>query len=131
MSGRLSQTVRYGLRLELDIPDHVPANLASVLKRFLDGLIASFHSYDGVCPEAAVDRMSSLSGIPAGQVRDLLRCSQYAALGPRDLVACTTGGLQWNPEDNMLVACQIKINRRSDLVQPQISGRLFTVKPLS
>lgn len=112
----------YGLHVQIG---GLRRTTASVLKPMLDGIIAGFHR-DGSPSDEAVERLASDIGEIEGLVRAQLTASD-AALGSRVVVRPFRDGLQWNPADDLCVACRV------DNVGPSgpsvVRGRLLALAP--
>jgi hypothetical protein len=98
---------------------------ASLLKPMLDGVIAALHR-DASPPPEAVRRLARHLGQGEAQVRERLT-SAGAALGPRELVRAYREGLQWNPADDLCVACSVANDGPS--ASPVVRASLLAVAP--
>ena len=112
----------YGLRIQIG---GLGRSTASVLKPMLDGVIAGFHR-DGSPSDEAVARLATGIGEIEGLVRAQLTAS-HAALGSRVVVRPFRDGLQWNPADDLCVACTVENGGPSST--SVVRGRLFALAP--
>jgi hypothetical protein len=98
---------RFGLRVRLGPMSRA---MIGILKPMLDGIIAAFHS-DASPDSVAVDRLAA----HLGQRRDAIDShlnSEESLLGPRRLIWAFRNGLQWNPADDLCVACSVELDER-------------------
>lgn len=110
----------FGLRIRVaaeTLPIH------STLKAMLDGTIAAFHS-DPTPSALAVERLRAQLG---GSERDVVSIlGNEGPLGARSgLVRAYREGVQWNPADDLCVACSVVVDAR--LRQGSIEGELLQV----
>lgn len=95
---------RFLLDIELGAPK--PPSITTVIKPLLDGLISAFHSHDTTGLRVVVPRIAAATGASADAVAQLL-ARQNAPLGTRRLVWPWREGVQWNPADDLCVACRV------------------------
>ena len=97
--------------------------LGGVLKPMLDGIIAAFHR-DLAADRESVTRLAQHLQQPEAEVvREL--ATEDAPLGTRVLVRPFRDGLQWNPADDLCVACRVEV--RDDSRTRAVEGQLFSV----
>ena len=113
----------YGLRIEIG---GLGRSTASILKPMLDGIIASFHRDESLGDEAVTRLAAQLRGAE-DDVRAQLTAPD-AALGSRELVRPYRDGLQWNPADDLCVACTVENRGPSD--PAVVRGRLLRLMPM-
>jgi hypothetical protein len=95
---------QFGLRIILT---GTRRSIAGVLKPMLDGAIAAFHR-DPALSDEATERLARYLHLDEAVVRDGLTASS-APLGARPIVRPFRQGLQWNPADDLCVACTIGV----------------------
>ena len=100
-------------------------SVASVLKPMLDGMIAGFHRDDSP-DDKALSRLAGQLRQPERDTRSLLGESD-GSLGTRILVRQFREGLQWNPADDLCVACSVEVAHASG--PAAVEGRLLSVLP--
>ena len=110
----------FGLRIQVG---GVRRSTASLIKPMLDGVIAAFH-FDDAPAHEAVDRLAHHLGRPESDVREQLTVGG-APLGRRALVRPFREGLQWNPADDLCVACAI--DNSGPQSPPAIRGELLAL----
>ncbi|HUP86846.1 MAG TPA: hypothetical protein VM143_14405 [Acidimicrobiales bacterium] len=114
----------YGLRIQIGGLDR---STASVLKPMLDGIVASLHRDDSPADET-VTRLATQLREAADDVRAQLMAPD-APLGQRLLVRPFRDGLQWNPADDLCVACSVE--NRGPAYPGVVRGQLLCVAPIS
>lgn len=103
------QGQRFGLRVRLNPTRRA---LVGIIKPMLDGIIAAFHSDDS--PESvAVGRIAVRLPQDPVAVESRLRSGERA-LGARRLVWAFRNGVQWNPGDDLCVACRLEVDESLD-----------------
>lgn len=112
----------YGLRIEVQ---GLGRSAASVLKPMLDGIIASLHRDDSPADET-VTRLTTHLCEAADDVRAQLMAPD-APLASRVLVRPFRLGLQWNPADDLCVACSVE--NRGPSTPAVVRGQLLRVAP--
>jgi hypothetical protein len=118
---------QYGLTIIIKVPDSTRVQLANVVKPIIDGLVSSFHAYQGT----EVDQISQCLGDELRQdpevISHMLLQQNRAILGVRQMVQPYRNHIKWNPADDQCLAAEL-------LVQPhpvkdwQISGKLFEIE---
>jgi hypothetical protein len=119
---------RFAVRLLVDRPG---LNIGAVIKPLIDGIVSAFHAHDGFEAPAVAARLAAAGvGNPVELMR-MLGDPAWAALGVRRLVRpYRSGGVQWNPADEYLVACDISSSPTSTSSGPiRISGSIGMVDP--
>jgi hypothetical protein len=116
----------FGLRIRLA---PTPRALIMLLKPMLDGIVAAFHR-DPLPDAVAVSRLAAYLATNPEAVKSNLDPS-YAPLGQRRLLWPFRDGVQWNPADELCVACHVEVDDRlppssfeGDLLQ--VSAQLAT-----
>lgn len=97
----------FGLRIRLGPSSR---GLVGILKAMVDGIVASFQ-LDPSPDELAVNRLAAYLGASPEDVIANLNPS-FAPLGPRRLLWPYRDGVQWNPADELCVACQVEVDDR-------------------
>lgn len=113
----------FGLRLRVAAG---AVSIQSALKAMLDGTIAALHS-DPTPSSLAVERVAAHLGASALELVAML--ARAGPLGARNaLVRAYRDGVQWNPADDLCVACSVVVDAR---LQPGVvAGELVEVAPL-
>ena len=114
---------RYGLRLRLG---GMRRSTGSVLKPMLDGVIAAFHR-DASLEDETIRRLAG----QLHQTQDGVRVQLAAAdapLGTRVLLRPFRDGLQWNPADDLCVACTVEVAEPSPAM---VKGQLLRLSPMT
>jgi hypothetical protein len=116
--GRVETTVTsnagsyFGLSLRLSVPLGSRISVPAVLKPLLDGVVSAFHAHDG-SNLAQVAALLGTLGIAPEEAAALLSDPRHAVLGERRLLWPRREGVQWNPADEALVACELLVERSS------------------
>jgi len=118
---------RFGIDIQLFIPENAWCNLATIIKPLLDGVIAAFHKQSAPCENVVLQRLSALTGSSVSEVERLFYEVVYPILGTRQIVSAFQQGIKWNPEDDACVACKVKVQRSIDNQSWSMDGRLFSV----
>ena len=98
---------RFGLRIRLGPSSRAVINL---VKPMLDGIVAAFHR-DPAPDALAVSRLAAYLATSPEAVKANLNPS-YAPLGQRRLLWPYRDGVQWNPADELCVACHVEVDDR-------------------
>jgi len=115
---------RFGLRVRLGPTSR---GLIGLLKPMLDGIVAALHRNTG--PDAlAVSRVAAYLAVSPEAVEVNLDPS-HAPLGERRLLWPFQDGVQWNPADELCVACHVEVDER--LPAGSFEGELLTVSAQS
>jgi hypothetical protein len=93
----------FGLRVKVSNPRR---STGSLLKPMLDGLIAALHDDPDASAES-VHRLAVYLGVEPISVSK--RLSIAGPLGSRTVVRAFRDGLQWNPADDLCVACTVEV----------------------
>lgn len=113
----------FGLRIRLG---QTSRSLIGMLKPMLDGIVAAMHC--DLDPDVtAVGRLAGILGLGSEEVRTKLNGSA-SPLGRRRLVWPFREGMQWNPADELCVACDLRFDDR--LEPGTFEGELLHVSPL-
>lgn len=102
-------------------------NLVSILKPFVDGICASFSYHDGTNLEVVERVLNQRTSVNPNLLRNLVIENKNAIFGKRKLFWARMNGIQWNPFDDCILYCHIKINYSTDDFCKH-SGTLFTLK---
>lgn len=118
---------RFAIRLEADRPG---LNLGAAIKPLIDGIVSAFHVHDGFETPASVARLAAAGAGDPAELTRMLGDQAWAALGPRRLVRpYRSAGVQWNPADEYLVACEISMSLARATTGPiRISGSISLVE---
>ncbi len=119
----------FGLKMTIMAPSEKTVNVASLIKPLLDGLIASFHTYNGESIVQVSQNIGKVLGKHPSTIAELLCRPDQAILGNRSLVWVRDNGVQWNPGDDLCLAAELLIR---PYVGPTwlISGTLFQIEYL-
>lgn len=98
------------VRVTLNLPAQV-SSAAALIKPLLDELISSLHAHDGSHLAEISQRLAGQLSLPPDRVGEVLTDAQQAALGTRRLVHLFGTGVQWNPADELCVACEVILER--------------------
>lgn len=127
--GRESQVPsKFGLSIELLIPENAWCNLAVLIKPMLDGIISVFHYQNTPSDPVMLERLSTLIDTSTQQAETMLTDESLAVLGARSVVSVYRQGIIWNPQDDNCVACKVHIIQQKNASCWQISGCLFAVE---
>jgi hypothetical protein len=119
----------FGLSVVIRIPRPAPprhVNTAGIVKTLFDGIIASFHVYEGNHLAEICKRLGERLGRSPVEIAQYLTDDTGAALGKRRLVSLRADGIQWNPADDRCVAGELLIEA-GDSPSFELSGQLFPV----
>jgi hypothetical protein len=128
-STELDPAAPFGVRLTIHAPARGPTYAAPISENLVDGVIASFHSGD------ASPRVAALlaAKIPAVSPSELARLAALNLPGPffrHSPFAVGGAQLKLSPEDERCFAGQVRVVPDAQGRVPEISGVLFTLKPL-
>lgn len=122
--GRLMSGAPFALRLRLRSRS---VSIPAILKPLLDGLIAALQS-DASPSDAAVSRLAEHLAVSAETVRGHLT-TPGVLQGQGALVRAYRSGLQWNPADDLCIACTVE--RADDGADRELDWELLGVSPRS
>jgi hypothetical protein len=118
--------VTFGLSLKLSVPQRSPISVTAVVKPLLDGVVSAFHAHDGTDLAEVAARLATL-GIAPQEAASLLTDPRHAVLGARRLLWLRSEGVQWNPADDALVACELLVERSS---RWRLTGELLQMEEI-
>lgn len=116
-----------GLKVTIHVPKSTSLNLTSVIKPVFDGIVAAFSRDEGSM-NLATKRLAVALGIGQKELICLLENETMAILGSRRLVHPRGSGVQWNPNDALLVAGELSVADYAPEGEWQLSGELFEVR---
>jgi len=119
---------RFGVSIQLHIPELAWCNLAILIKPLLDGIISAFHMQNAPRDKILFERLSKLTDCTAAEVEHFLYESKTVVLGKRPVVSTYRESVKWNPQDDACVACRVIIDRDEKYRNWSISGKLFSVQ---
>jgi hypothetical protein len=117
-----------GLEVRIHAPKNTRLNLTSAIKPVCDGIMASFSKHDGSFMDSVTKRLAPALGIDHEEFEYLLQDEGLALLGTRRLVWPRGKGVQWNPNDDLLVLGKLSLGDRSADREWRLSGELFEVR---
>ena len=133
-AGRVQRLVRsevlgtnLGLKVTIHVPKSTSRNLTSVIKLVFDGIVAAFSKHDGSI-DLVAKRLAAALGIDQQGLTYLLENKTMAILGARSLVWPRGNGVQWNPNDDLLVASELSLVDCVSEGEWELSGELFEVR---
>lgn len=115
------------LGMRIRIESRHPVRLVANVKALIDGGVAAAHVHDGSDSDEVMARLAEAIGEPAAVVGSWLRDDRSAVLGQRRLVHRRGRGVQWNPEDDGLVAIEVIAGSAAAMT---VSIELLTVDPV-
>ena len=119
----LGDAAVFGLRIRVGTGR---VSIASSLKPMLDGFIAALHHDPDPSP-IAVERLAAHLNLSSPAVSEMLRGEGRSPLGARIIVRPYRENVQWNPADDLCVACAVLTD---DQLEPNmIEGELLAVHP--
>jgi hypothetical protein len=134
-AGRVQRLVRsevvdanLGLKVTIHVPRSTNLNLTSVIKPVFDGIVAAFSRHDGSDMNLVTERLSTALGIDQKDLTCLLEDETMAILGARKLLWPRGSGVQWNPNDDLLVANELSLVDYVSERGWELSGELFEVR---
>jgi hypothetical protein len=101
--------------IRLRVPPQT-SSATAIIKPLLDGLVSALHAHDGSSIDEISRRLASQLGIPPQRVAELLSDDRQAVLGVRSLIHLFGAGVQWNPADDLCVACEVVLDRGSTAI---------------
>lgn len=123
-----------GSKLGLDINimasksfESIRFNLISILKQFLDGVISAFHYHDKSNFDLVIRVLSQRTSISPVILQSILLDNLNTILGKRKLFWARMNSIQWNPGDDNILYCRIKLNY-ADVYDWTHNGILFTLQ---
>jgi len=118
-----------GLKVTIHVPKSTSRNLTSVIKLVFDGIVAAFSKHDGSI-DLVAKRLAAALGIDQQGLTYLLENKTMAILGARSLVWPRGNGVQWNPNDDLLVASELSLVDCVSEGEWELSGELFEVRKI-
>jgi hypothetical protein len=115
---------RFGLHIRMGPTSR---SLIGLLKPMLDGIVAALHR-DPTPDALAVSRVAAHLAVSSEAV-DVNLDPSHAPLGQRRLLWPYRDGVQWNPADEMCVACHVELDER--LPPGSFEGELLAVSAQS
>ena len=106
-TGDDEEAKRFGLRIRLGRSSR---RLIGLLKPMVDGIVAAFH-IDPAPSEVAVIRLAAHLEMTPAAIAGALEQAP-SPLGQRRLLWPYRDGVQWNPADELCVACHVDIDHR-------------------
>ena len=135
-AGRVQRLVRsevieanLGLKVTIHVPKSTSLNLTSVIKPIFDGIVAAFSRHDGSM-NLVTKRLAAALGIDQKELTCLLESETMAILGARRLVWPRGSDVQWNPNDDLLVASELSLVDCVSEGEWELSGELFEVRKI-
>ncbi|HNO77966.1 MAG TPA: hypothetical protein PKN33_07880 [Phycisphaerae bacterium] len=120
----------FGLRAHLRGPRSMTRRSADLIKPVFDGIVAAFHSHNGVDVGPCSERVAGLLACDASFVATRLMATERAALGVRRLLWMWGESVQWNPADDLCVAGTLRIIEDDSLDGIRLEGDLSAVTAL-
>ena len=115
-----------GLQVTVHVPKGTNLNLTSVIKPVFDGIVTAFSRDEGGM-DLATERLAAALGIGQEELICLLEDETMAVLGSRRLVRPRGRGVQWNPNDDLLVAGEFSFADDAPEGEWRLSGKLFEI----
>ena len=116
-----------GLEVTIHVPRGTRLNLTSVIKPVFDGIVAAFSRDEGGM-DLATERLAAALGIDQEELTGLLEDETMAVLGSRRLVHPRGRGVQWNPNDDLLVAGEFSFADDAPEGEWRLSGKLLEAR---
>jgi len=119
---------RFGVRINIRVPSSASRfNTASLVKPILDGVISSFHEYDGSDSYEIEERLTRILGVEKSTISEYLADSSTSILGPRNSITCWRDGVKMNPADDGCVAGELLVSEEATDGAWEMSGEIFRV----
>ena len=118
---------KFGLKLSLHAPKNTNLNLTSVVKPLFDGIIASFSGHNDNS-DTALKRLASRLNADQKEITHFLKNEKMAVLGVRKLIVPRSSGIQWLPNDDLLVFGVLSLEDNNLPDKWELSGKLITVE---
>ena len=99
----------FEVRLTLGVPAGAAPRPAALIKPLLDGVIAARHCHDGTGAGELSGRLVADLPQPAAAIRHLLGSPGGEVRGSRALLHRFGAGVQWNPQDDLCGAAEVRI----------------------
>lgn len=125
----LDPAVNFGIRLTVHATKVGPRNAISCSEELIDGTIAAFHD-DRYSDELVAAVAPKFPGIGAGDLRRALD-HPVGPLITTPAIHVTPGLVQISPADERCRLGELTIRQDSTKSCPELSGELFTVRPIS
>ena len=127
--GNLDLHTNFGLRLPVHATRHGPHNAISYSEKLVDGTIAAFHNdrYSDVLSSVLAPK---LPGVTGEELRRALNHPVGPLFATPAIIHTTTGFIQISPADERCSLGEITIRQDSTRQWPELSGELFTVRPI-
>ena len=110
--------------MTIHVPKNTSLNLTSVIKPVFDGIMAACSRHDGSEINLVAERLATALDIDQKDLICLLGDKTMAILGARKLVRPRGSGLQWNPNDDLLVANELSLADYASEQEWELSGEL-------
>ncbi len=128
-SGQLRHD-KFGIRITVHIPKNLSHKAIANCEFLIDGAIAAFH-HDQLSDELVAALLPRLPGVAEHELRRALSCCA-GPLFPTPAVQVSSGGaVQISPADDRCWLGEYTVRRDSTSRWPEISGQLFTLRPIT
>jgi hypothetical protein len=114
------------LRATVTLPAVSRASLFSVMRPVIEGVLSAFHAYGGDDIGASARALGRHLGERPAAIEQLL-ARTYDVLGARAVVQPVGGQVMWDPDDDRLVAVDLRVEPGQDV---QVRGDLFEATAL-
>lgn len=125
----LEPRTNFGLRLTVHATNRGPRNAISYSEKLVDGTIAAFHSdrYSDVLLSVLAPK---LPGVTDEELRRALDHLVGPLFATPAIIHTKTGFIQISPADERCSLGELTIRQDSTSQWPELSGELFTVRPI-
>jgi hypothetical protein len=127
-AGVLDPAAQFGVRLTVHATRLGPRNAISYSERLVDGTVAAFHN-DRCSAELLQLLAPRFPGVASDDLRRALDCPG-GALFDTPAILARPGFVQISPADERCRAGELTITPDSESRWPELSGEIFTVRPI-
>lgn len=126
--GDLGRDTQFGLRLVVHATKLGPRNAISYSERLVDGTIAAFHN-DQYSPQLSATLLPKFPGVTEEELRRALD-HPVGPLFETSAIRTKRNFVQISPADERCRAGELAIRYDSGSRSPELSGELFTIRPI-
>lgn len=118
---------QFGLSITIKVPDTTGVHLANAIKPIIDGIVSSFHAYQGSEVQQVSQRLGNELGQNPEVIAQMLVQQSRAILGVRQVVRPYRNHIKWDPADDLCLAAEL-FSQPHSAKDWLISGKLFEIK---
>ncbi len=122
--------VNFGIRITVHTPKNVSHKAISNSEFVIDGAIAAFHQ-DELSAELVAALLPKLPGVTENAFREALSCCAGPVFATPAVQVSKSGSVQISPADDRCWLGEYVVRQDSNSRWPEVSGELFTLRPIT